>query len=97
MMVETNLMRGWAGIVESAALFALIVLALGLIVSAVKPEEFAKHLGTILGMTILLLMLPAILVNAWSSMSHWQRVGIVILGILIGISLSAMGQAGKKR
>ena len=26
MMVETNLMRGWAGIVESAALFALILL-----------------------------------------------------------------------
>jgi phosphatidylserine synthase len=97
MMIETNLMRGWAGIVESVALFALTILAIGLIVSAVKLSEVLKHLGTILGVAILLLMLPAIMVSAWSSMSYWQHLGIVILGIMVGLSLRALQQMRKKR
>jgi hypothetical protein len=97
MMIETNLMRGWAGIVESVALFALTILAIGLIVSAVKLSDVLKHLGTILGVAILLLMLPAIMVSAWSSMSYWQHLGIVILGIMVGLSLRALQQMRKKR
>ena len=88
MMIETNLMRGWAGIVESVALFALTILAICLIASAVKLSDVLRHLGTILCIVILLLMLPAIMASAWSSMSYWQHLSIVLLGIMIGFSLS---------
>jgi hypothetical protein len=97
MVVETNLMPGWAEIVESFALFAIAILAIGLIVSAVKPSEVVKHLGTILCIVILLLVLPAIMVTAWASMSYWQHLGIVILGIMIGLSLWALRESRKKR
>jgi hypothetical protein len=65
MMIETDLMRRWAGIVESVALFALTILAIGLIVSAVKLPDVLEYLGTILGVVILLLMLPPIMVSSW--------------------------------
>ena len=92
-MIETNLLRGWAGIVESVALVAMTILAIGLIVSAVKPSDAARHLGTILCVVILLLMLPAIMATAWSSMSYWQHLGTVILGIIFGLSLRALRKA----
>jgi hypothetical protein len=96
-MIETNLMRGWAGMVESVALFSIAILAIGLIVSAVKPSNFAKHLETIVCIAVLLLMLPAIMVAAWSAMSYWQHLGTVILGIMIGLSLRALRQGRNKR
>ena len=96
-MIETNLMRGWAGIVESGALLALTILAIGLIVSAVKPADVARHLGTIISIMIFLLVLPAIMVDAWSSMSYWQHLGILILGIMIGLSLRAFRQMRRRR
>lgn len=96
-MIETNLMRGWAGVVESAALFALAILGICLIVSAVKPADAVKHLAAIICCTILLLILPAIMMAAWSSMTSWQHFGIVILGTLVGLSLLAMRDTRKKR
>jgi uncharacterized protein (DUF983 family) len=63
----------------------------------VKPSDVARHLGSILGIVILLIMLPAIMMNIWSSMSFWQHLGIVILGIMIGLSLRALRQARGKR
>lgn len=97
MMIETNLMRGWAGIVESVALVAIAILALGIIVQAVKLSDVVKHLGTILCIAILLLMLPAIMARVWSAMSNWQHLGIVILGVMIGLSLRALRQTRSKR
>jgi phosphatidylserine synthase len=97
MTIETNFMRCWAGIVESAALFAITILATGVMVSAVKFSDLGKHLGTILCIVILLLMLPAIIVSVWSSMSFWQQLGIIILGVMIGLSLRALRQARNKR
>jgi hypothetical protein len=97
MMIETNLMRGWAGIAESVGLIAIITLAIGVIVSAVKPSDAVKHLGAILCMTILFLVLPAIMASTWSSMSYWQQFGIVILGIMISLSLRALRPSRKKR
>jgi Mn2+/Fe2+ NRAMP family transporter len=97
MTLETNLMHGWAEVVESVALVAIVILATGLIVSAVKPSDATRHLGTILCLIIPLLMLPAIMATAWSSMSFWQHFAIVILGIVIGLSLRALRQARKRR
>ncbi len=48
-------MRGWTGIVESAALLAIVILALGVMVHTVKPSDALKSLGTILGIVALLI------------------------------------------
>jgi hypothetical protein len=97
MLIETNLMREWAGIVKSVAVLALTILAIGVIVSAVKLSDVLKHLGAILCMTILLFLLPVFMMSAWSSLSFLQCLEIVVLGIMIGFSLRALRQAGKKR
>jgi hypothetical protein len=97
MMIETNFMRAWAGIVESVAIIAIAILAIGLMVNAVKPSDAARHLGAILGIVILLLMLPAIIASAWSVMSFWQHLGLAMLGITIGLSLWALRGTRNKR
>ena len=62
-----------------------------------KRPGIPKARGTIISIVILLLMLPFIMVNLWSSMSYWQHLGIVILGIMIDISLRALFLASRKR
>ena len=85
-MMETNLMRGWAGIVESVALFAMTILAIRLILGNVKPSDVLKNLGAIILTMILLLVLPGIMVDAWFSMSYWQIFGLLFLGIMTGLA-----------
>lgn len=97
MTIETNILREWDRIVESAALFAIIILAIGIIVRAVKVSDVVKHLGTILCILILLFLLPAIMVSAWLSMSHWQQLGVFALGIMVGLLLWGLRQPRKKR
>jgi hypothetical protein len=46
---------------------------------------------------ILLLVLPAIMLAAWSAMSFWQHLGILIVGNMIGLSLRALRQMRNKR
>jgi len=94
-MFVTSLMQAWAGVVESVALIALIIIAIGIMVRVKKPPDAARHVGTVLCVVILLLILPAIIVNAWSSMTVWQHLGVVILGIVMGLSLWAIRQTRK--
>lgn len=96
-MVETNLLRRWDGIVESVAFVAIVILAIGVMVSAIKPSDAAKHLGALLCIVILLIVLPAIIVSAWYSMSLWQHLGISMLGAMVGLSILAARQTRKKR
>jgi hypothetical protein len=96
-MIEFSFMRRWAGIVESAALFAMTVLSFGVMVRIVNSSDVLKYLGAILCVTILLLELPAIMASAWSSMTIWQHLGIVILGIAVGLSLRALRQVRSRR
>jgi len=92
-MIGTNLLRGWDGFVESAALVAIVILAIGVMVRVVKPSDAARHLGAILCIVILLIVLPAIMLSAWYSMSYWQQFGVVLLGVVIGVSIWALRQA----
>lgn len=96
-MIEANVMHGWSGFVESIALIAVVVLGIGVMVSAMKPSDLFRHFGTILFLAFLLLMLPSIMVSAWSSMSFWQQLGVVILGVMIGLALRALRLKPKKR
>jgi hypothetical protein len=94
-MNETSLLSGWAGIVESVALAAIIVLAICLMVGVAKLGDLLRHVVAILGVTVLLITLPAIMASLWSSMSSWQHLGIVILGCLAELLLWRMA-SGKK-
>lgn len=80
-MIEARLLPVWDGVVEVAALLAMIVFALFVMVGAVKREDILRHLGLIVGIVILLLVLPAIILSLWSSMTLLQHLGIFALGI----------------
>ena len=97
MSIQTDHIREWAGIVKCISVLTLIILGIGLMVNAVKLSDVLKHLGAILCMTILLLLLPVFMMSAWSSLSFLQCLEIVSLGMMVGLSLRALRQAGKKR
>ena len=94
-MIETRIFSFWDGLVGSAALIAIIILALCVIVSAIKVAEVPRHLGVIVGIIILLIMLPAIFVSLWNSMTLGQHLGIVTLGITILAIFGASRRAPK--
>jgi hypothetical protein len=78
-VIETLLLSIWDGLVGSAALIAITVLALCVMVTAVKLRDLPRHLGVIVGIVILLIMLPAIIVGLWNVLSFGQRLGIIVI------------------
>jgi hypothetical protein len=51
----------------------------------VKPADALRRVGAILGIVTLLTVLPAVLVNIWSGMALWQRLGLAAtaLGVFL--------------
>jgi hypothetical protein len=80
-MTDSSLMHGWVALLGSLAMIALILAALGLILGIVKPADAPKHIGTILGMVVVLTLTPGVLVYVWSGMHLWQQVALVAIGI----------------
>jgi len=80
-MSESNLMHEWVVLLGSLATIALILMAFGLMLGIVKPTDALKHVGTILGIVIVLMLIPAVLVNLWSGIPLWQRIALVAIGI----------------
>lgn len=78
-MIDTQLLSLWDGLVGCAALLAIIMLALCVMVGAVKREDVLRRLGVIVGIVILLIMLPAIIVGLWNAMSFGQHLGIIVI------------------
>lgn len=59
---------------------------------------FHGHLGVIVGVVILLVMLPAIIISLWNSMSLGQHLGIATFFIAIIFLISAtQRESGKAR
>lgn len=88
-MMEVRLLSLWDGLVESVALIAIVILALCVMVRAVKRVDAPRHLGVIAGIFILLLMLPPIIIGLWSAMSFGQHIGLMIFGAAIAILFGA--------
>ena len=80
-MSASNFMHGWVALTGSLATIALILTAFGIMLGIVKPADVLKHVGAILGIVIVLMLIPGVLVSAWSCMSLWQRIGLVAIGI----------------
>ena len=80
-MSESSLMHGWVPLLGSLATIAIILTAIGLMVGIVKPADAMKSIGAILGMVIALMLIPCVLVSAWSGMSLWQQIALGAIGI----------------
>jgi len=80
-MNGSNFMQGWVAITGLVAVIALILTAFGLVLGVVKPAVSLKRIGTILGTVIVLLLIPGVMVSAWSGLSLWQRLGLAVIGI----------------
>ena len=94
--METRLLSAWDGLVGSAALIAIIVLALYVMVRAVKLGDVPRHLGVIAGIVILLITLPAIIISLWNSMTLGQHLGIASIFIAIIFLISATRRKSRK-
>jgi Ca2+/Na+ antiporter len=82
-VIESSLVSAWGGLLGSATLAAIVILALCVMVGAVKQENLLRHLGMIVGVVILLIMLPAIIISLWNSMTLGQHLGIATILIAI--------------
>ncbi len=56
-------------LVGSLAMILLILTAIGIMLGIVKPANALKHVEAILGVVMLLMVLPAVLVNIWTGLS----------------------------
>ena len=57
--------------------------AIGLMLGIAKPADAMKRIGAILGIVIVLMLIPGVPLGAWSGMSLWQQVALVV--ILVGV------------
>lgn len=96
-MIAARFLLGWNVLVESAALIAIVVLAIGVMVGAMKIGENLRHLGAVLGITILLTMVPAIILGLWSAMSLGQHLGIILICAAIATSIVKSRKKPEKR
>ena len=76
-----NFMQGWVPLMGSIATIAIILTAFWLMLGIVKPADAKRRVGAILGVVMLLIVLPEVVVNIWSGMSLWQRLGQAAIGI----------------
>lgn len=95
-MIETRVLSIWDGLVGSGALIALVVLALSVMVRAVKLEEVPRHLAVTTGIVILLIMLPAIIVSVWNLMTLEQHLGVATIFIATIFLISATQWKSRK-
>jgi Ca2+/Na+ antiporter len=98
-MIEAKLFSVWDGLVGSLALIATIVLALCVMVGAVKIGDIPRHLGVTVGVVVLLIMLPAIIASLWNSMTLGQHLGIIVIcaAIMVLVSSSRRRQTSSRR
>ena len=88
-MISARLLSIWDSFLGSAALIALIVLAFGIMMRAVKREDALHHLGVIAGIVILFIVLPTIIVSLWEAMLLRAHIGIWLIFIVTAIYLTA--------
>lgn len=86
-MTEILFMRGWEALIGLLATIVLVLTPLGLMLRLMTPVEAMKHVGAMLGIFIALLLIPCILMNAWSSMSVSQQFGLVVMALALWLWL----------
>lgn len=82
-MNGSNFMHWWINLVGSLATIALILTAFGIMLRIVKPDDVLKRIGAILGIVIVLMLMPGILVSAWSPCPCGNRSSSSRLGLAL--------------
>jgi hypothetical protein len=77
--METVAICAWVSLLQSIAVIGILVVALGLMVGAVQPDDVVKHIGAILGLTIAFIRLPRLIVGAWEGLRVWKRFGLWVV------------------
>jgi O-antigen/teichoic acid export membrane protein len=95
-MIEARLLSAWDGFIGTAALFAIIALGFCVMVRVVGPGDILRHLGVIVGIAILLVMLPAIIVELWHSMTFGQHIEITTGLVAIIVLITAAARKSRK-
>jgi Ca2+/Na+ antiporter len=90
-------MHWWMNLVGSLATIALILTGFGIMLRIVKTDDVLKRIAAILGIVILLMLIPGILVSAWSALSLWQQIVLIAIGIGVVQLLRPRRQARKRR
>ena len=80
-MNTSNFMHGWMTVIESLATIAIILTAFGLMLGILKPADTLRQVAGILAVAILFMLIPCVVVNAWSGITPWQRAALVVLGL----------------
>lgn len=83
------MLRLWDAVVECGAILGLILIALGIMVRLIELGEGLKRIGIVLGSAVLLVVLPAIILNIWSGLATWQKLGVIaVIGLPVALLLS---------
>jgi hypothetical protein len=79
----TAIGHAWVTLIQSLAVVALVLTALGLMLGIAKPADALKQVGAILGILIVLMLIPNALMNLWSGIPLWQWVGLAVIGVVV--------------
>ena len=96
-MIGTRMLPGWPGIVEFITIGVVAILGIGVMVHAVNLKDVLRHLGSIVGVAIILIMLPGIMAGLWSAMTFWQKFGVVLLSAFLVLAGGWFRNATRKR
>ena len=87
----------WDALVESLALIAIVVTVLGLMVRVIELGRGLQIIGSTLAALVLLVMLPAILIGIWHTLSSWQKLGSIGLLSLVGAVMYESRRIGRRQ
>jgi hypothetical protein len=88
------MLRLWDALVGCAALLGIVITAFEIMLQIVEVQEAMRRVGMIVGCTLLLIMLPAIIVGIWWGFSAWQKLGVLSL---LGVAVIALGACRQRR
>jgi hypothetical protein len=84
---ESSLMHGWAVILGSLAMIAIFLEAFGPLLGIARPADAPARARVIQGMAIVLMIIPSVIVSAWSGLSVWQRLGPTMIEVIAHLVL----------
>jgi hypothetical protein len=96
-MGPSSLMQGWAALLGSLAIIAIVLTAFGLMLGIVRLADAMRYIGATLGIVIVLMLMPCIMASAWSDLSLWQQLALIAIGVCVWQLRRARRQTRNKR
>ena len=81
--VDPRSRKAWVSLVQSLAVIALVLTALGLMLRIIKPAVALRRVAAILGIVLVLLLIPCALAKLWSDIPLWQWIVLAAIGVCV--------------